>query len=236
MALLKASTQPVTARAFSLRDVEAHAAGLLARARQQAEAILVEAQKEAELIKAQARQQATTVGMAEGRKKGEVEGQAAGRSQAIAESKPQLSTLIQSLSSAAQQIERSRQDLLSSAANDVVRLSLAIAKRVVHHVGQTDGGALVQTVSAALKYVVGRNDVKILVHPSQHAMLQEAISTLKLQWPALKHVEIAPDPAIAAGGARIISGTGEVDATLDGMISQIAAELLGDAGAPPGAA
>jgi flagellar biosynthesis/type III secretory pathway protein FliH len=103
---------------------------------------------------------------------------------------------------------------------------------VVRGIGAARAEVVGETVGSAVKFVIGRNDVKIAINPAQQSTLAEALPALQLQWPALRHVEIVADAAVAPGGARLISGQGSVDATLDGMIDRIAADLLGDAAGP----
>jgi flagellar assembly protein FliH len=210
---------------YSLRAVEQQAQAMLVKARQQADALLAAAQEEAELLKRESRELGRIEGHKEGVKQGTEQGQTAGRKQALDKSAAELATLVKSLSSAAEQVEASRKQLIASANADVCALAVAIARKVVHRAAAGNPAALTDTLSQALKFVVGKNDVRIAVHSSQRKLLDESLPALKLSWPSLKHVEIVGDDAIAPGGSRIYTNHGEVDATLDGMIDRIAAEL-----------
>lgn len=227
MPVLKPSTSSVQPQIFSLREVEKQAQGMLLRARQQAEALLIEAQHEAEALRNEAREMGIVEGRAEGRRLGEEAGAVAGKQEATAELKPRLAMLVKSLSSAAEQIEQSRQQLMASATADVCGLAVAIARKVVHRVAVKNDDVLTDTLSQALRFVVGQNDVRIAVHSSHTALLKEVMPSLQTSWPSLKHVEMISDDAVAPGGARILTRHGEIDATLDGMIDRVAAELCG---------
>lgn len=238
MPLLK-STSPAAAapQPFSMRDIERQAAAILARAQQQASALLEQAQVEAEQLRAAAEAQGRAAGRAEGQKQGVEQGLAAGRQQALAEHKAQLASLVAALSSAAGQVEKSRQELVQQGTDAVVALAVAVARKAVSRFTSANPPALLDTVSEALRFVVGQNDVRIAVNPADKLMLEECLPQIQARWPNLQHVRIVADPAVGRGGARLITRHGEVDATLDGMIDRIAEQLIpdrpGDAGEPP---
>jgi len=227
MPVLKPTTSSIQPKIYSLREVEKQAQAMLLRARQQAEALLIEAQHESELLRAESRELGLVEGRDEGRRHGEEAGVVEGKQQALAELTPQLTTLLKTLSSAAGQLEDSRKQLEASATADVCALAVAIARKVVHRVAATSDGVLTDTLSQALRFVVGQNDIRIAVHSSQTAILAEVMPSLQVNWPSLKHVEIVADSGVLPGGARILTRHGEIDATLDGMVDRIAAELCG---------
>ncbi|MCS7033935.1 MAG: FliH/SctL family protein [Phycisphaerae bacterium] len=224
MPVLKSTASDAKPLAFSMRDIEKQAAELLWNARKQGELMLAKARAEAEVIRKQAHEHGFEQGRQQGLRQGREEGTDIGRREALEEKRAELTSLFQAIRSILHQLEQSRQELLVSAANDVVRLAVAIARRVVRRVAEQPA-VLTDTLEAALKHVVGHNDVRIVIHPSQRALLLDSLKSLQLQWPALKHAELIGDSAIAPGGARILTSHGEVDATLDGMIDRIAAEI-----------
>jgi flagellar biosynthesis/type III secretory pathway protein FliH len=81
-------------------------------------------------------------------------------------------------------------------------------------------------VSEAMRLAVRASDVRIAIHPSQRAALDEALPRLRMSWPALKHVELMDDPSLSPGGCRILTGGGVIDAELNAQVDRIAAELL----------
>lgn len=223
------STNPAAAQPqpFSLRDVERHAAAILARAQQQASLLLEAAQREAEQLRHAAHAQGMAEGRAEGHKLGVEQGTAAGRQQALVEHKAQLGSLVESLAAAAGEIERSRQQLMQDATNDVVALAVAVARKAVASFAAARPEVVTDTVMSALRLVVGQNDVRIAVNPAQQQTLEQALPALRLRWPALQHVQVVADASVAPGGARVYTRHGEVDATLEGMVDRIAAEITG---------
>lgn len=227
MPLIKASQSPALgASPFSMKDIEDQARAILLRARQQAEQLLAAAQHEAERIRAQALEQGMAEGRAKGLAEGREEGLAAGREQALAEHRSALTAAVQALTTAASEVESSRLELESAARTDVLNLAVAIAERVTRRVGLLDPQAALNSVEAALAIASHASDVRIAIHPSQKAAVDEVLPRLKLQWPTLRHVEVVADESVTPGGCRLHTAAGEVDADLAGQVDRIVAELL----------
>jgi flagellar assembly protein FliH len=226
MGLIKSSNIPASAQPFSMRDIENQARALLARAQQRAEQLLAAAQHEAEDLK----KQAYANGLAEGRKdglaKGLEEGRKSGHQQALTEHRARLSEVVGALTSATSQLDAARTRLEAEAIREVVELAIAIARRVTKRQGMLDPSVVQANAAEAMKLVVDASDVRIAVHPRQKQVLADALPRLQIQFPALKHVELVEDDALAPGGCRVFSRQGQVDAALDTQLDRIVAELL----------
>jgi flagellar assembly protein FliH len=234
MPLLKStSSQASLPQPFSLRDVEQQASAILARAQQQASALLEAAQVQAERIRADARAQGASEGQVDGRRAGLEQGIAAGRQQALNEHREALKLLIDSLSATSTQLDASRQRLLQAGTDAVIELAVAIARKVAAGFAVASDQTVLENVNAALRYVVGRADVRLAVHPTQKTLLEESLPRIQTQWPNLKHVQIVADESISPGGTYVSTAGGEVDASLEGMIDRIAEQLLGATGSGP---
>src|SRR5205814_400213 len=104
--------------------------------------------------------------------------------------------------------------------------------RVSKRLGEIDPNVLSVNLSEAMKLVVHACDVRIAIHPKQRETFLAALPQLKLQWPALEHVELIEDLTVSPGGCRILTRGGEVDANLDRQIDRIAADLLPNSPSP----
>ncbi|MBV8782303.1 MAG: hypothetical protein JO353_12980 [Phycisphaerae bacterium] len=226
MGLIKSANAPTTLSSFSLKDIEDHARSILLKARLQAEQLLVAAQEEGEAIKKAAHVEGLNEGKKQGMAEGIAAGQKAGAEQALAAHNAALAKLIQSLSTAASSLNAAQNQLQEQAANSVVQLAINIARKATHVRGQSDPSVLMANVETAARLVVESNDVRIVVHPQQRQTLADALPKLKLNWPALAHVEIVDDPSIEPGGCVVRTRGGLIDADLNIQIDRIAAELL----------
>jgi len=218
-----AATKPVT---FSMADIEAQARAMLLRARQQAEQLLAAAQGEGEVLKEELRAQGLAEGRTSGLQQGRDEGRKLGEAAALNENKAKFTQLIAALTKASEDLESSRKKLLSEAQQEVVQLSIAIARKVAKTLGGNEPSVLQANISDAMKLVVSQADVRIGVNPAQKTVFAELLPKLKSTWPNLQHVEIVEDPAITPGGCRIFTRGGNIDADLDTQIDRIATELL----------
>lgn len=232
MGLIKSINAPSALAPFSLADVERAAKTVLLRARQQAEQLLAAAQEQGETLKQEAQAQGLADGMREGKAQGLEQGKQAGHQQALNEHRGQLQQAVAALTKSATTLDASRLDLEATALLEVVKLSVAIARRVTKRQGLIDPQVLTSNLAEAMKLTVQSTDVRVAIHPSQRATLDAALPELQLNWPNLTHVKITEEPSIDPGGCRVFTEEGQVDADLSGQLDRIAAELLPTADTP----
>jgi flagellar assembly protein FliH len=227
MGLIKAGNAPAKAAVpFSMKDVEAAAKEILLRAQRQAEQLIVAAQTEGEALKKQMQAEGFAAGRQEGMAKGMEEGRKAGHQAALTEHKAQLTQAVNTLAAALKQVEGSRKQLEADALAEVVQLAVAVARRVTKRQGEVDEQVLVENLREAMKLVVHAADIRVAVHPNQKRVLAEALPKLQLEWPALEHAELVEDATLAAGGCRVFTLHGRVDADLDGQLDRVVADLM----------
>jgi flagellar assembly protein FliH len=226
MAVIKADQTPPSVSTFSMADIEKQAKLILLGAKVRAERLLMAAQEEGEQIKKLAHAQALVDGRKAGMAEGLELGRKQGRDEALAGQRKELTELVAAMTQAVQELDASRLALESESKTAVIRLAIAIAERVTKRLGVVDPAVGVANVDEALRLVVHSADVRIAVHPSQKATLDDVLPRIQAKWPALKHVELVEDATLAPGGCRIYSGGGEVDADLDLQLARIAEELV----------
>jgi flagellar assembly protein FliH len=227
MGLIKSSNSPVASTTpFSLADIERAAKMILLRAQQQAEQLLAAAQAEGELLKQQARAEGLATGRQQGMAQGTEQGRLAGQQLALNEHRERLQQAHVAYARAATALDASRGDLEANALTEVVKLAVAIGRRVTKRQGLIDPEVLTANLSEALKLVVHSTDVRVAINPAQRATLDAALPQLRLQWPNLAHVHVIDDPSLDPGGCRVFTEQGQVDADLAGQLDRIAAELL----------
>jgi len=149
----------------------------------------------------------------EARAAGMREGEAAGRSQAATELKP----VVERLSRAIEELGQLRPQLRKDAEADMVKLSLAIARRVLRRELSIDPDALHGLVLAALEKLQGQEICRVRVHPSLAASIAAC-----LRGSATGHdVEVMPDPSREPGAVIFESGKGNLDASVDSQLQEI---------------
>src|SRR5471030_562900 len=115
------------------------------------------------------------------------EGEAAGRARAAAELQPVIDRLGRSID----EVAGLRARLRSEAEADLVKLALAIARRVLRRELAIDPEALHGLVLAALEKLQGQEICRVQVHPSHAALVTECLRQIVTG----AAVEVIPDPS-----------------------------------------
>ena len=239
MGLLKSANSAVASLApFSMGDVEAHARSLIAQAKRRAADLLAAAEAEAESMRASAGEEGRAEGHAAGFEQGTAEAEArtadaekagreAGEAAALAEHGPRLIEAVGALAALAGEVDAARESLAVDARADLLRLAVAIARRVVRRLGEADPSVAEGAVADAVRLAVEKTDLRLAVHPSTRPTVEAYLPTLRLAWPAMRHVAVTDDATLAPGGCRVLtSAGGSIDADLDAQIDRIAADLI----------
>ncbi len=141
------------------------------------------------------------------------EGEAAGRSRAAAELQPVMERLARSIEDLAQFRPRLRKE----AEADMVRLSLAIARRILRREMSVDPGAMHGLVLGALERLQSQELHRVRVHPSRAAAVE---ACLRQNAPGTK-VEVVGDPSRDPGTVIFETTRGNLDASIDCQLLEI---------------
>jgi flagellar assembly protein FliH len=141
------------------------------------------------------------------------EGEAAARTRAAAEVQPVIEKLARSIEDLAQ--IRSR--LRKQAEGDTIKLSLAIARRVLRRELSIDTDAMRGLVMAALEKLQAQEICRVRTNPSQAAAITACLSQ---SLPNAK-VEVIPDASLQAGGIVFETNQGNLDASVDSQLQEI---------------
>jgi flagellar assembly protein FliH len=146
------------------------------------------------------------------------EGEAAGQSRAAAELQP----VIQRLAHSIEELGNMRARLRGEAEADLVRLALAIARRVLRRELSIDPDALRGLVVAALEKLHSQEICRVRVHPSHAglvgACLREAV--------AGSGAEVIADPSRELGDVVFETERGNLDASVDSQLLEIERGLV----------
>ena len=125
------------------------------------------------------------------------------------------------LSAAINDISSLRTGLLKSTERDIVRLSLAIARRILGREATADPALLLSLAQAAAAKLAGTGVVSIEMHPAEF----KAISTgVDQNGP----IHIVENPDLPAGGCIVRSPSGSIDVSIEAQVQEIADALLTD--------
>jgi flagellar assembly protein FliH len=141
------------------------------------------------------------------------EGEAAARNRAQAE----MQALIERTAKTIDELSSLRGRLRREAETDVLRLSLAIARRILRRELAVDPDAMRGIVVAALEKLQGKEISRVKVHPSHAAVLSNCLKTMRSG--AL--IELIADPARQPGSVVFETERGNLDASVETQLQEI---------------
>ena len=141
------------------------------------------------------------------------EGESAGLNHADAELQP----VIERLSRTIDDLGQMRARLRKEAEADMVKLSLAIARRVLRRELAVDPDALHGLILAAFEKLQGQEISRVKVHPSHAASVRSALQKSVTG----AAIEVLPDPSREPGTVIFETQRGNLDASVESQLHEI---------------
>ncbi len=145
----------------------------------------------------------------EAREAGYREGETAARNQI----QPVLEKLAQSI----QEVNGLRAKLRHEAEGDLVKLALAIAKKILHRELSADPDSISGLIRVAVEKIRVQEILRVRIHPQHHPVVQQIMARLSTGAP----IEIFADPKMQLGGVVVETTRGEFDASVDLQLREI---------------
>ena len=157
--------------------------------------LLARAEAEAEMVRAAA----------------QAEGYEAGRAEALAALSPALEAL-QTAVVAAREERIAAADQLEVHS---VELALFLAEKVIGGALAVQPDLVVEAVRGALRGIVERERVTVLVHPEDLELVREAMDEMRATLGGIEHCEVQAERRVGRGGAIVRTQDGDVDARVE---------------------
>ncbi|MCW2953333.1 MAG: Flagellar assembly protein FliH/Type secretion system HrpE [Conexibacter sp.] len=157
----------------------------------------------------------------EARAAGHAEGVAT--AQAIAEA--QLRPALQALSEAVAQVESVRDAAAAAVERDAIELALQLAEKIVTGAIEVAPERVLAVVRGALRRLVERRRVTILVNPEDLELVREATAGFITGLGGIEHCEVQSERRVLRGGAIVRTEEGQIDATVETQLER-ARELI----------
>jgi flagellar assembly protein FliH len=155
------------------------------------------------------------------------EGHDAGFQAGLLEAQQHMASGIAALQAAVEGVEAQRETLAASIEAAAVELGLRIAEQALHATVEAKPDVVVDVVRGALRRLVDRDRVAILVHPDDLDLVRTASEGLIAELGGIDHCEVQAERRVTRGGAIVRTVEGEVDATLPTKLAR-AREVLED--------
>lgn len=146
---------------------------------------------------------------------------AEGKQNGLAESEKRLGQATKALAAACSEISSLKEKMLQRSSDDMLRLVLAIAQRVVQAELSLGNDVIGRTVQQAIQMAVSAEEFHIMVNPDDIQAVQEHKPLFIASLSGLSNIEFVPDPAVTRGGCVLESPLGRVDATIEAQMEAI---------------
>ncbi|HWH93075.1 MAG TPA: FliH/SctL family protein [Baekduia sp.] len=160
-------------------------------------------------------------------------GHEAGFQAGLAEAHGHMAAGIAALHAAVEGVTAERERVAAAVEAAAVELALRIAEQALAASVAARPEAVVDVVRGALRRLVERERVTILVHPDDLELVRAASEMLVAELGGMEHCDVQAERRVARGGAIVRTVEGEVDATLATKLASARAtledELRGDA-------
>jgi flagellar assembly protein FliH len=150
---------------------------------------------------------------------------AAGYAAGLDEATTACASAIAALEAAVADVYALRAETAAQVERQAVELALKIAEQIVHVAIAADHDLVLGAVRGALRRLVERERVIVLVNPDDLEVVRETSGTLLAELGGMEHLEVQSDRRVPQGGAIVRTAEGEVDATIDTKL-QRAREVL----------
>ena len=217
---------------LDLSDVRREAVDIVASARLEADAIIDAAREEAARLTGGAaetgRAEGLEAGLAEGRETGLEAGRTQGRAEAMASMEERLDAIATGWSASLEAFVAGREALREEARRDLLRLSIAIAERVLGRLPAHDPGRVAEQAAAAIDMLASATRIRLRVHPEDLEIVKSHFEGVVGIAGAVQDHDLVfeTDETIVRGGCVAAVGDGEVDARLDVQMSRIVKGLF----------
>lgn len=141
----------------------------------------------------------------------------------IAEQK--TAVVLRKLGKSLEELAGLRRQIVSEGEKDLIRLAIAIAKKLVHREIKIDEQIIVTLVRVALERLIEKSQITVRVHPSDHKVLLEYFSEIS-QGGADSTLTLKIDDQLNRGDCLVESDCGNVDARISEQFQTIEKGLL----------
>jgi flagellar assembly protein FliH len=138
-----------------------------------------------------------------------------------------MAAAVAALQAAAQSVADQRANVSAAVESAAVELALRIAEQAIGASVAVRPEAVVDVVRGALRRLVERDRVTILVNPEDLDLVRSASDALMAELGGIEHCDVQAERRVGRGGAIVRTVEGEVDATLATKLAR-AREALED--------
>ncbi|HET9095469.1 MAG TPA: FliH/SctL family protein [Candidatus Baltobacteraceae bacterium] len=187
-----------------LEEASADAEALIRDARERALALVDDAQRRVAQIEAEAKTQ--------GFEQGESDGRAAAQAE--------MDEMLETMRGLVEMARMERYKIIESAEPEIVRLSVAIAERVLNQHVALDNDTVLEMTKAAITRLVNRETVTVRVNPADIETMRGHRDKL-MAMNDIDNMRIIEDQRVDRGGVLIETDAGNIDAKISTQLREV---------------
>ncbi len=214
---IKTLKEQIKEKREELNNLTEQAKNILEDAKTQAESILSNAEKQAVELK----EQKEKIGYEEGFDKGYYDGLEKGKAEVSNKYKELIETLKNIIESAKQE----KQKLISGAEEDIVSLSVGIARKIIHQEISVKKEKVVEIVKEAIKKIEDKEKIIIYANPEDLELIRSHREDFK-QIIDTDELHIMPDELLKSGECKVESKSEIIDTDIDFQLGEVKKKLL----------
>jgi flagellar biosynthesis/type III secretory pathway protein FliH len=117
-----------------------------------------------------------------------------------------------------------KEQIYAEAEGEVLKVGLAVARKIVRNEVKTENRIIEETIRAALKFVVDKSHIRIRISPDDMEEVRAALPSLAAMTKAGRF-QIVEDTAIGRGGCILDTGFGRINATIEDQLGMLEKEI-----------
>ncbi len=211
------------------KNTEEEIAKSLELGRKSGENLVAGARAEADSIRKTAQahvEEAKNKGFKEGYALGEEKGISKGEEQGLQEGRLEWQNLIQETEMLVTELQTSRMGLLKSAEEEMVRIILAFAKRVLKVEPLSRPEIILQNIDAAINKVSEVDKIVLRINLKDKSMTESHKTEFMRRLSTVRDLQIVEDSNLQPGGIKIETGVGTIDASVETQAQELENALL----------
>lgn len=142
------------------------------------------------------------------------EGQKSGYEEGYRDGKTEADRLVARLKVMVEAAIDKREEIIQSAEDQIVRIILLMARKVVKHITDKDERIVIENIRHALQKIQGKEQVMIKVNPKDIELTTEHKEDFIKMVEGLKYIKVLEDSRVDRGGCILETDFGSIDARI----------------------
>lgn len=137
-----------------------------------------------------------------------------------------LVNVFRALRASSETIHNLRDKIFRESEDEIINLIMLVARKVIINEVSQDRSILAGVVQSAIADLSSREEITVRINPDDYQLVTSGRNNLLQKELLNEHLQLKPDPTVAAGFCLVDTEMGTIDASLDGQLDQLYRSLL----------